>query len=76
MELDVKGTGLLRFLIDRGPGKGGGKACDSNTTGRRSSNDMLWQHIQNTFCMAQPSAGFRPHGNLHTGTFTHAAVNF
>lgn len=23
MELDVKGTGLLRFLIDRGPGKGG-----------------------------------------------------
>lgn len=25
MELDVKGTGLLRFLIDRGPGKGGVK---------------------------------------------------
>lgn len=24
MELDVKGTGLLRFLVDRGPGKGGG----------------------------------------------------
>lgn len=56
--------------------QGGGIACGSSATGRRSSNDMLWQHSQNTFCMAQPSAGFRPHGNLLTGLFTHAAVNF
>lgn len=72
MELDVKGTGLLRFFPNGGPKGGGGDGLGA--TGRRSSNDMLWQHSQNTFCMAQASARVRPHGNLHTGTFTHAAV--
>lgn len=53
----------------------GGIACGLSATGRRSSNDMLWQHSQNTFCMAQTSAGFRPHGNLHTGGHLHMLLS-